>query len=70
MKKALLLLVFTGFMLFASAGDLIKINVKDPAQAKKYFTTENLRVNYSCDEFIIATAEGSMLTIIFLKFRH
>ena len=60
MKKTLLLLVFAGFMLFASAGDLIKINVKDPAQAKKYFTTENLRVNYSCNEFIIATAENPM----------
>ncbi len=60
MKKTLLLLVFAGFMLFASASDLIKINVKDPAQAKKYFTTESLRVNYSCNEFIIATAESPM----------
>ena len=55
MKKNLLLCLLTLLTAFAFAGDLVKINVKDPAQVKQYFQSNRLNVHYSTDEFVIAT---------------
>jgi hypothetical protein len=60
MKKNLLLFVFFWLTVFAFAGDLLKFDVKDPSAVKKYLNSVNLRINYSCNEFLIATADAQI----------
>ncbi|MCK9204416.1 MAG: M28 family peptidase [Bacteroidales bacterium] len=68
MKRNFLLIVFTCFAIFASAGNLIKLNVKDPSLVKKHLATQDLRVNYSCNEFLVATtSSGSAENSVLLK---
>jgi len=55
MKKNLLLFILAWLTGFAFAGDLVKLNVKDPTLVKQYFKSNRINVNYSSDKFVIVT---------------
>ena len=62
MKKHLLLIIFTWLTLFTFAGDLIKLDVKDPSRVKKYFESKKMSINYSSEQFIVATATEQIIS--------
>lgn len=57
MKKRVFVVLFglLAFGLFAS--NLLLIETESPTETKNYFNLETLRVNYFCDDFVIATSD-------------
>jgi len=61
MKKNFLLFIFTCLTLFVFAGDLVKMDINDASRMKQYVDSKDVRVNYSCNEFFVATTSSQIV---------